>query len=98
MGLDFNLSVLLTLFNIIVFVYAVYKKYWRLTGVMLILIIISMMFNPINLTQSNISVYEATQNRFDDIPERVQVIDQSFNDHQNKNLNQLKKESHNEKP
>lgn len=98
MGLTFNLFILIPMVSIILLVYSIYKRVWTLTGIMIALMIFSIVFNPVKLSQPNVSVYEDTQSKFNDIPERVQVFDESFINHQNKNLNQLKKESQNEQP
>ena len=74
----------------------VYKKH-KITIALVFIIVFSLFFMPIKLTQNNIGVYE-DKGRFNDLPERVIVVEKSFEDYQKSNMTQLKKESNNEAP
>lgn len=96
MGVEFTFTQLIPLVFIVVTGWSLYKRYFKLSGVMAGLVILSLFFMPVKLTQSNISRFEDS-GKFDNVPEKVVVKKSDFESFQNSQYDELKKESKNEK-
>jgi len=59
----------------------------------IVIIIFSMLFMPVKLTQHNMSVHE--ENRFNNVPTKVVIEIKSFDESQKTQFNKLKEESKN---
>ena len=96
MGISFTFTQLIPLLLLVVAGWSLYKKYYKLTGAIVGMVIISLFFMPVKLTQSNISRFEDS-GKFDNVPKKVIVQKENFEQFQNSQYDELKKESENEK-
>ena len=80
---------------ILVFVLVIYEK-WILVGILVLITVISLIAMPVKITQRNMSVHE--ENKFNNIPEKVVILEASFESIHNQELNKLKQESKDEEP
>ena len=71
-------------------------KRWALAAIIGVIVLISLIAMPIKITQRNMSVHE--ENKFDNIPEKVVILEANFESIQNQELNKLKQESKDEEP
>ena len=94
--MDFNYMQLIPTVMLFLMVWLIYKKNYKFSAFIFILMMLSLTVMPVKLTQSNMSRFE-NSNKFDNIEERVVVEKQSFEDYQKLNYDELKKESKNEK-
>ena len=97
MGLEFQYFQLIPLTFFTLIIISIYYKRWKIIIVLSLLMIFSLIFMPIKLTQKNIGVYE-NKSKFNNLPERIIIKDESFNEYQKSNLSKLKQESKNEEP
>lgn len=96
MEIEFTYSQLIPLAFIVIGGWTLYKKHYKSAVAVIALVIFSMVFQPVKLTQPNISRFEDS-GKFDNVPEKVLVQKESFDDFQNSQYDELKKESKNEK-
>lgn len=97
MGIAFNFMVLIPLCFGLLAIYSVWNRHYRLTLFLALLMMGSVAFMPVKVTQQNMRVHEDTS-KFDNLPPKVEVLTEYYKTYSNQELLKLKQESINEKP
>jgi len=92
MGIEFTLIQMIPLLLILATGVSLWKKQWKIAIVVLALVIVSLVAMPIKVTQKNMSRFEDTA-KFDNVPEKVIVKQESFDAYQDSKYTELKADS-----
>jgi len=69
-----------------------YKKMYKSSIAIIIIVGFSVVFMPVKFTENNMAVHEG-EDRFQNIPEKVVVKDEKFSEYQERNFSNLKNDS-----